>query len=229
MSERVTERVNVQVVRHPLAQLLLTEARAVETSHADFRRCMAALSEMLIYEATAGLETTEVSVTTPLAQAEGTELAQLPLIVPILRAGLSMLDPAINLLPDALVAFMGMRRIGPPIDHEVYLSGLPRDAAGATALVLDPMLATGGSIVKTATLLAESGCGAIVVVCTLASPEGVAALEAAATSGPLAGFAGEISVVTASIDSHLDENAFIVPGLGDAGDRLYGEPPNTPH
>lgn len=201
-------------VHHPLVAHRLAVLRDVGTDNGQFRCCLAELSEMLVYEATRTLHTEVVTVTTPLAPAAGRRVSRPPRLVPVLRAGLGMLEGALRLLPDAEVGFVGLKRNEATLQPDSYLTALPADLGGAEVLVLDPMLATGGSLVRTLELLGEIGAGPVTVLCVLAAPEGLARLDAA-------GF-GSVQVVTASVDERLNEVGYIVPGLGDAGDRQFG-------
>lgn len=203
----------VAVVNHPLAQVRLTELRRADTPSPDFRRALGELSILLVYEALRGLPSEAVGIHTPLGPASGLEIEHPPLLVPVLRAGLGMLDAAQWLLPEAAVGFVGVRRNEETFQPESYLNTVPDDLAGQAVLVLEPMLATGGSMAYTGGLLTEAGAGSITAVCVLAAPEGLAALEAAAPG---------VRLFTAAVDEGLNEQAFIVPGLGDAGDRQFG-------
>jgi len=203
----------VTVVDHPLAAQLLTRLRDLTTDRAGFRRAMDDLSGILVYEATRGLPTEAVDVETPIGPAVGSAVIDPPLVVPVLRAGLGMLGGVLRHLPETDTAFVGLARDEDTFEPESYMSSVPEDLDGREVLVLDPMLATGGSLVHTCTLLVDRGAGPLTVVCVLAAPEG---LERLHDSGLVR------LVVTAAIDAHLDERAFIVPGLGDAGDRLFG-------
>ncbi len=201
-------------VHHPLVAHRLATLRDVGTDNGHFRTGLAELSAMLVYEATRNLHTDAVTVTTPLAPAAARRVTKPPRLVPVLRAGLGMLEGALRLLPDAEVGFVGLKRNEETLQPDSYLTALPADLGGAEVLVLDPMLATGGSLVATLELLSEIGAGPVTVLCVLAAPEGLARLDAA-------GF-GSVRVVTASIDERLNEVGYIVPGLGDAGDRQFG-------
>jgi uracil phosphoribosyltransferase len=150
------------------------------------------------------------------APTEGTRLANPPLLVPVLRAGLGMADSALALLPESSMGFVGLARDEHTFKPRAYMESLPTDLAGRPVLVLDPMLATGGSLEHCCRLLAERGCTDITVLCVLAAPEGIARLEASGLP---------LRLVTASIDKGLNERMFIVPGLGDAGDRQFGGMP----
>ncbi|AHW63318.1 uracil phosphoribosyltransferase [Corynebacterium glyciniphilum] len=201
-------------VDHPLAAARLTIMRDARTDNVAFRGALADLGAMLVYEAARDLETEEFAVETPVATATGRRLADPPIIVPIIRAGLGMIDPALSMIPDAQVGFLGMARDEETHEPVPYLEALPDDLSGRTVFLVDPMLATGGSLLHGLRLVAERGATEIVVVCMVSAVPGV---EAVRNSGyPVK------RLVTATIDPELDENAYIVPGLGDAGDRLYG-------
>jgi uracil phosphoribosyltransferase len=204
---------DVLVVKHPLAQSRLTVMRNKNSGNAEFRNALRELATLLVYEATRGVATAPVQIETPMGPTTGTALANPPLIVPVLRAGLGMAEAAFNLLPDAQMGFVGLARNEVTHDPEAYMASLPASLAGRPVIVLDPMLATGGSLVHCLELLAARGATDITVICVLVAPEGIARLE---TSGI------EVRLVTASIDEGLNENAYIVPGLGDAGDRQFG-------
>lgn len=201
------------VVDHPLVAERLTRVRNRATKRAGFRRNLHELSLYLIYEALRTQPAVAIDIDTPMAPASGVQIADPPLIVPILRAGLGMLDAALELLPNARVGFIGAKRNEETLLPDAYVNTVPHDLGGKRVLVLDPMLATGGSLIHTCSLLRDSGAGPITVVCVLAAPEGVDAFEDE-------GFNAEI--FTASIDDGLNEVAFIMPGLGDAGDRQFG-------
>lgn len=204
---------HVTVVDHPLAQERLTRLRDKTTKRAEFRRNLDELTTFLVYEALRDQPVVPIEVDTPLAPARGVQVADPPLVVPVMRAGLGMLDATLHLLPNGRVGFVGMRRDEETFLPHAYVNTVPDDLAAKRVLVLDPMLATGGSLVETCRLLVAANAGPIVVVCVLAAPEGIATFREA-------GF--DASVVTASIDERLNEHAFIVPGLGDAGDRQFG-------
>ena len=207
----------VTVVDHPVAQEALTHLRDQDTSNQMFRAEMRRLSLVVVAEATRRIPTRSRKVTTPLATTDGVALANRPVLVPILRAGLGMLPAAMELLPDADIAVVGVQRDEETHEPTEYVAKLPHDLSGRTCVVLDPMLATGGSLAHGCKILVDRGAkGPIYVACVLAAPEGIKHLESTGM---------DLHVVTASIDSHLNERAFIVPGLGDAGDRQFG-PPN---
>lgn len=201
------------VVDHPLARQALTTLRDEETDRTGFRSAMDDLAGLLVYEATRTLRTETYEVRTPLTTTTGYRVAEPPMIVPILRAGLGLMPGALRFLPDAPTGFIGVARNEETLIPEPYMNSVPADLHGRDVLVLDPMLATGGSLVHACTILRDRNPGRLIAVCVLAAPEGVAALE-------LSGLADEL--VVGSIDDHLNEQAYIVPGLGDAGDRLYG-------
>jgi uracil phosphoribosyltransferase len=202
------------VVDHPLAAHRLAQLRQRDTTNAAFRAILGELSTLVVYEACRTLPLDEIAVHTPMAATVGHRLAETPVVVPVLRAGLGMLDATLRLLPDAAVGFVGLRRDETTLRPDSYLTAIPDDLDGRRVLVLDPMLATGGSSAQTLALLSAAGAGPIVLACILAAPEGLAALDAA-------GF-GDVTVVTAAVDRELNAVGFIVPGLGDAGDRQFG-------
>jgi uracil phosphoribosyltransferase len=204
---------DVTVVDHPLAAQLLTRLREEGTDRAGFRRAMDDLSGILVYEATRDLAVDTFPITTPMGPTQGSRLAVPPLVVPVLRAGLGMLGGVLRHLPETDTGFVGLARNEDTFLPEAYMSSVPDDLAGRPVLVLDPMLATGGSLEHTCKLLLERGAGPLMCVCVLAAPEGVERLRA---SGLVA------ALVLAAIDERLDDVAYIVPGLGDAGDRLFG-------
>jgi uracil phosphoribosyltransferase len=205
--------VDVRVVDHPLAAARLTALRDERTDRAAFRAALRDLTLMLVYEATRDAPREIVQVRTPVAETAGTRLAKPPLLVPVLRAGLGMVDQAHALLPEARVGFVGVVRDEGTFSPVPYLEALPDDLSGQPVMVLDPMLATGGSMAHTIGLLHRRGADDITVLCVVVAPEGVAALEKAAP---------EVRVFAAAIDDGLNEMAYIIPGLGDAGDRQFG-------
>ena len=201
------------VVDHPLAAERLARIRDEATPSPVFRQALRELSTFLVYEATRTLESEGTTVRTPLADAPARRLVRQPCIVPVLRAGLGMLGPAQDLLPDAHVGFIGVRRNEATLLPDAYMSTIPDDLDGAPVVVLDPMLATGGSLVYTCEQIVEHNAGRLIVVCVIAAPEGIEHFGKA-------GFDAEIH--TAAIDDRLNEVGFIHPGLGDAGDRQFG-------
>lgn len=201
------------VVQHPLVAERLTRLRNKTTKRAGFRRNLHELSLYLIYEALRDQPVAAINIDTPMGPADGVQITDPPLVVPILRAGLGMLDAALDLLPNARVGFVGAKRNEETLLPDAYVNTVPADLDRKRVLVLDPMLATGGSLVHTCEMLRESNAGHMTVVCVLAAPEGVHRFESE-------GF--DAKVHTASVDEGLNDVAFIVPGLGDAGDRQFG-------
>ncbi len=208
--------VNVTVVDHPLAQARLTAMRDTRTESAMFRAALHELTTMLVYEATRPSAVERYPVQTPVGVAEGTRLANPPLLVPVLRAGLGMADATLALLPESSMGFVGLARDEHTFQPRAYMESLPVDLTGLPVLVLDPMLATGGSLEHCCRLLADRGATDITVICALAAPAGIERLERSGLP---------LRIVTASIDEKLNDKAFIVPGLGDAGDRQFGGMP----
>ncbi|MFE6867995.1 uracil phosphoribosyltransferase [Kitasatospora sp. NPDC057692] len=206
----------IHVVDHPLVAHKLSTLRDERTDSPTFRRLTDELVTLLAYEATRDVRTDEVEITTPVAVTTGTRLSYpRPLVVPILRAGLGMLDGMTRLLPTAEVGFLGMVRNEETLEASTYATRMPDDLSGRQVYVLDPMLATGGTLVAAIRMLIERGATDVTAVVLLASPEGVVVMERELAGLP-------VTVVTAAVDERLNENGYIVPGLGDAGDRLYG-------
>jgi uracil phosphoribosyltransferase len=207
------------VADHPLVAHKLTTLRDVETETPTFRRLTDELVTLLAYEATRHIKVEPVSVTTPVALADGVRLARpVPLVVPVLRAGIGMLDGMTRLLPNADVGFVGLARDEQTLVATTYATRLPADLAGRDAFVLDPMLATGGTLETVIGMLVSRGAATVTAICLLAAPEGVARVARAFPDD--AGV--PVRVVTAATDRSLNERGYIVPGLGDAGDRLFG-------
>ena len=208
----------VLVANHPLIAHKLTYLRDVRTDSPTFRRLAEELMTLLAYEATRDVRVEPFEINTPVAPTTGIKLSSpKPLIVPILRAGLGMLEGMVRLLPSAEVGFLGMQRDEETLEAVTYANRLPDDLSGRQVYVLDPMLATGGSLAMAIRYLAERGADDITAVTLLCAPEGIEFLER-----DLAELEIPITLVTGSIDERLNEQGFIVPGLGDAGDRLYG-------
>jgi len=207
------------VVDHPLVAHKLTTLRDAQTDSPTFRKLTDELVTLLAYEATRDIRTEPVQVQTPVATATGVRLGKpLPLVVPVLRAGLGMLDGMIRLLPTAEVGFLGMVRDEGTLLATTYATRLPEDLSQRQVFVLDPMLATGGTLVATIELLVERGASSVTAICLLSAPEGLARVDEAFSDD-----AGcPVTVVTGGVDERLDERGYITPGLGDAGDRLYG-------
>lgn len=206
------------VVDHPLVSHKLTTLRDETTDSPTFRRLTDELVTLLAYEATREVRVNEHTIQTPVAEATGVKLATpKPLVVPILRAGLGMLDGMMRLLPTAEVGFLGMIRNEETLAASTYAERLPEDLSGRQCYVLDPMLATGGTLAAAIRFLTDRGADDITCICLLVAPEGVAALEKG-----LEDLDVPVTVVTAAMDERLNDKGYIVPGLGDAGDRLYG-------
>ena len=205
------------VADHPLIAHKLTALRDENTDSPTFRRLADQLVTLLAYEATRDVRVEDVTVSTPGAEAHGVNLAYpRPLVVPILRAGLGMLDGMMRLLPTAEVGFLGMVRNEETLQASTYAERLPEDLSGRQCYVLDPMLATGGTLAAAVRLLLDRGAHAVTCICLLAAPEGVERMRTDLDDH------ASVSVVTAALDERLNDKGYIVPGLGDAGDRLYG-------
>lgn len=206
----------MQVVEHPLISHKLTQLRRAETSSNHFRQLTGELVTLLSYEASATIASEPVTISTPVTETVGTQLAgPSPLVVPILRAGLGMLEGMTAMIPTAEVGFLGMARNEETLDIITYAERLPEDLTGRHVFVLDPMLATGGTLAESVRFLTQRRAARISCICLLAAPEGIERLER-----EIGDF--DIELFLGAIDEGLDENSYIVPGLGDAGDRLYG-------
>ncbi len=202
-----------ELVDHPCVQHKLAIIRDVDTGHKRFRELATEITKFVCYEALKNIEVREVSVQTPMAEAICKKIDTDLVVVPILRAGVGMLEGILELVPTARVGFVGLYRDEVTKQPVSYYQRLPKQAKGGTCIIIDPMLATGGSTVATIELLKESGARKIVVVCIVTCPEGLELVEQAHPDVP---------IYTAAIDDCLNENKYIVPGLGDAGDRLFG-------
>lgn len=208
--------VEVHVVDHPLIADSLTRIRDRNTPNALFRQELERVGTLLLAEATRVLPTKDVRVQTPLTETGGKVLASQPVVVPVLRAGLGFVHAAQELMPNADVGFVGISRDEATFEPKPYVNKLPETLAGRMCIVLDPMLATGGSLAHTCQLLLErNATGPLTVICVLAAPEGIEFLKSKGL---------HLRIFTAAIDERLNEHAFIVPGLGDAGDRQFGAP-----
>ncbi|GJD72221.1 MULTISPECIES: uracil phosphoribosyltransferase [Methylobacterium] len=204
----------VRVVDHPLVQHKLTLLRQRERSTKGFRQILNEIGMLLAYEVTRDLPLESVTIETPIQSMEAPQIAGKKLVLaPILRAGVGFLDGMLSLVPSARVAHVGLYRDPETLEAVEYYFKAPSDLVDRTVLVLDPMLATANSAVAAINLLKQRGAQDLRFVCLLAAPEGIARLQAAHPDVP---------VWTAAIDSHLNDHGYIVPGLGDAGDRMYG-------
>ncbi|MEZ0449930.1 uracil phosphoribosyltransferase [Cellulomonas sp. ICMP 17802] len=207
----------LHVADHPLVAHKLTVLRDVTTASPTFRLLVDELVTLLAYEATREVHVRSVDIVTPVTSTTGVKLADpRPIVVPILRAGLGMLDGMTRLLPTAEVGFLGMQRDEETLEAITYANRLPDDLSGRQCFLLDPMLATGGTLVAAIDYLLKRGARDVTAVCLLAAPEGLAVVE------KFVGDRADVSVVVAAVDERLNDKAYIVPGLGDAGDRLYG-------
>ena len=204
---------NLTIIEHPLLRRDLTVLRRTETPHGAFREKVSDAAAILAYEAMSGVEVEETRIQTPLEETTGYEVADRVVVVPILRAGLGLMDGFLRFVPEARVGHLGMQRNEETHEPEDYYAKLPDGLGEAHVFVVDPMLATGGSATSAISALKGEGAARLTFACLVAAPEGVEALEEAHPDVP---------VVTAALDRELDGDAFIRPGLGDAGDRIYG-------
>jgi uracil phosphoribosyltransferase len=204
---------NVTIITHPLVQHNLTRLRDRETGAQEFRRVLSEVAALMVYEATRSFAVMPVSVTTPLAKAGGCRLQREVVLVPVLRAGLGMLDSILQLIPHARVGFIGLKREETTLRATSYHKSLPPDLSPFEVILIDPMLATGGSAVAAMDLLVELGAIQVRMVNLVAAPEGIRRVHARYPNLP---------IFTAAVDRKLDEKGYILPGLGDAGDRLFG-------
>lgn len=206
----------VHVADHPLITHKLTVLRDVNTPSPVFRQLVEELVTLLAYEATRDVRVDKIKVQTPVALADGVKLSRpRPIVVPILRAGLGMLEGMTKLLPTAEVGFLGIKRDEETLQPFTYANRLPDDLSGRQVYIIDPMLATGGTLIDSINYVFERGATEVTAVCLLGAPEGVAAVEAAMHGK-------DVHIVLGALDERLNEHGYIVPGLGDAGDRLYG-------
>jgi uracil phosphoribosyltransferase len=203
----------VTVIAHPLVQHNLTRLRDQRTQPQEFRRLLGEIAELMLYEATRSFAVKKVYVQTPLARTNGFQLKREVVLVPVLRAGLGMLDSILGLIPHARVGFIGLKREETTLRAMFYHKSLPKNLGDFETILIDPMLATGGSGVAALDLLVEQGARHMRLVNLVAAPEGIATVQRKYPRVP---------IFTAAIDHHLNEKGFIVPGLGDAGDRLFG-------
>jgi len=203
----------VTVIAHPLVQHNLTRLRDRRTDPEEFRRGLGEVAALMVYEATRSFQTKPVSIRTPLTKARGLQLEHRVILVPVLRAGLGMLQPILQLIPHAQVGFIGMKRHEQNLRASVYHKSLPTELRPFEIILIDLMLATGGSAVAALNLLAERGAERVRLVNLVAAPEGIAHVHRSFPTLP---------IFTAAIDQRLNAKGFILPGLGDAGDRLFG-------
>ena len=204
---------DVQIIEHPLAAARLTAMRDEQSDSPRFRAALRELTSMLVYEATRDVAVAEYGISTPVTAAKGYKLANPPVLVPVLRAGLGMADAALAMIPDASMGFVGLARDEETHEPYAYMESLPDDLSGHHVIVLDPMVATGGSLLRCCEMIASRGCVDITLVCALAAPDGIKKLRASGL---------KMRMTTAAVDPGLNEQAYIVPGLGDAGDRQFG-------
>ena len=206
----------VHIADHPLISHKLTVLRDVATPSPVFRQLVEELVTLLAYEATRDVRIDKVKVQTPVALADGVRLSvPRPLVVPVLRAGLGMLEGMVKLLPTAEVGFLGIKRNEETLEPHTYANRLPDDLSGRQVYIIDPMLATGGTLIDSINYVLERGATEVTAICLIGAPEGLAAVEAAMPGK-------DVTVVLGALDDRLNELGYIVPGLGDAGDRLYG-------
>jgi uracil phosphoribosyltransferase len=203
----------VTVIAHPLVQQNLTRLRDHRTQPQEFRRLLGEIAALMLYEATRSFTVKKVYVQTPLARTNGFQLEREVVLVPVLRAGLGMLDSILQLIPHARVGFIGLKREETTLRAMFYHKSLPKNLEQFEVVLIDPMLATGGSAVAALDLLAEQGAKHIRMVNLVAAPEGIGTVQKKYPRVP---------IFTAAVDRKLNERGFIVPGLGDAGDRLFG-------
>ena len=208
----------IHIADHPLITHKLTVLRDEKTDSPTFRRLTEEIVTLLAYEAMREIKTHPVTVKTPVANASGELITKpLPVVVPILRAGLGMLEGMSRLVPTAEIGFLGMVRDEKTLKASTYANRLPEDLTNRQCYILDPMLATGGTLVAAIEFLAAKGAIDITAICILSAPEGIATLEKAFAQSKL-----NLKLVTGALDERLNQKGYIVPGLGDAGDRLYG-------
>jgi uracil phosphoribosyltransferase len=203
----------VTLIRHPLIQQKLTVLRDKQTDVERFRQLLSEIAMLMVFQSTNDMPVRERIVETPIGLCRGVALSDRVTIVPILRAGLGMTDGIIRLIPEARIGHVGIRRNEETLQPTVYYTKLPQDIADSEVIMVDPMLATGGSIAKAVDVVKERGAKRIRLLCLVAAPEGIEQVHS---------IHSDLPIYTAAIDERLDERGYIVPGLGDAGDRVFG-------
>ena len=204
----------VMIMDHPLIQHKIGIIRRQETGSKDFRQLISEIAMLMCYEATRDLKLTDVEIETPISKMTAKELAGKKLaVVPILRAGLGMVDGMLSMIPAAKVGHIGLYRNEETLDPIEYYCKLPKDCAEREVFVVDPMLATGGSATAAITMLKNKGVKKIRFMCIVAAPQGIERMQ---KEHP------DVDLYVGALDDHLNENGYIVPGLGDAGDRIFG-------
>jgi len=204
---------NVIIFDHPLIQHKLSHLRDAAVTHRPFRALLYQIAGLMVYEATRELPTTEVQVRTPMEMTTARRLSAKTTVVPVLRSGLGMAEGILEMMPEARVGHIGMARDEQTLKPRTYLKKLPSDLASGPVILVDPMLATGGSAAGAVTILREAGAKDLRMICLVAAPEGIRFML---SEHP------DLKIYTAAVDRGLDEHGFIRPGLGDAGDRMYG-------
>jgi uracil phosphoribosyltransferase len=207
------DRTKVIVFDHPLIQHKLSYLRDRTTSHRPFRALLYQIAGLMVFEVTRSLPTAPVEIETPLEKARGVRLSAIITVVPVLRSGLGMAEGILEMMPEARVGHLGMARDEETLKPTTYLRKLPKDIAAGPVILVDPMLATGGSASEAVTILRHAGAKDLRMICLVASPEGLSRMQ---KDHP------DMLIYTAAIDHRLDEHGYIRPGLGDAGDRMYG-------
>ncbi len=203
----------VIVFDHPLIAHKMTTIRDQTTTHRPFRAVLSQIAGLMVYEVTRSFKTTPIEIQTPITKVQAHQLAGTVTIVPVLRAGLGMIDGILEVMPEARVGHLGMARDESTLEPVAYLNKLPKDLSSGPVILVDPMLATGGSASAAISMLKDAGATDLRMICLVAAPEGVERLQ---QDHP------DVTIYAAALDDHLNEKGYIVPGLGDAGDRMYG-------
>jgi uracil phosphoribosyltransferase len=204
---------NLVIVDHPLVKHNLTCLRDRNTQHLEFRRLLGEISLLMSYEIARSFQTREIRIDTPLESAAGTRLTHDVALIPVLRAGLGMLDPILKILPNARVGFIGFKRDERTLSPAFYYESFPKNLGDYEVVLIDPMLATGGTVTASMGLLAKHGAKRVKLLSLLAAPEGIRHVHERFP---------ELVIYTAAVDRCINEKGYILPGLGDAGDRLFG-------